>query len=163
MGFHRNVDVQIDSIVSLVLYSRTGRQPPCPRSDIFVMPSVGLDMYTQLRSWHPKHPNRLSPLYPFRSQNRLLGPRGLGVFPELGDLVDRMDLGLEINLLLPLVDVVLLQELGALDLLVGQQLQVSLWVAQKSASLWPELVASAILDSPRRWPQFSRWFTPSRL
>lgn len=49
------------------------------------------------------------------------------VLVDLGDLVAGVHLGCPVKLLVLLVDVVLLQELGALDLVGLQQLEVSLY------------------------------------
>jgi hypothetical protein len=46
---------------------------------------------------------------------------------ELGDLVASVNFGSEIKLLILLVNIVLLQELGALDLVRLQQLQIPLY------------------------------------
>lgn len=54
------------------------------------------------------HPPHILPLS--------LRPGILRVLPQLLDLVDGVDLGFHIHLLIGLVDIVLLQSLGALDL-----------------------------------------------
>lgn len=54
------------------------------------------------------------------------GLRGESAVVELGNLVASVNSGSEIKLLILLVNIVLLQELGALDLVRLQQLQVSL-------------------------------------
>jgi hypothetical protein len=48
---------------------------------------------------------------------------------HLGDLVDGVHLGLKVNLLVLLVNVVLLDELGSLNLVGGEKLQIALCIA----------------------------------
>lgn len=77
----------------------------------------------------------------------LLRPRVLGVFSQLGDLVDRVDLGFQIHLLILLGKVILLNELGALDLVASQELKVSLY-ALGSVTMFHSSAESPII--PRR-------------
>jgi hypothetical protein len=52
--------------------------------------------------------------------------RGESTMVHLGDLVACMNLSRQVNIMLLLIDVVLLQELGALDLVCLEQLEISL-------------------------------------
>lgn len=74
----------------------------------------------------------------------LLRPGRLRVFPELGNLVARVNLGCQVHLLILLCDIVLLQELGTLDLPLGcQELQIPLY-AESSAIGHPALLLTQL-------------------